>query len=77
MRRFGVKKLILLAWACSLAFGLTFQSARADALHGPCMSECTHACKNNGGCDGGEPIGPCQCYWMCSDGTDGTSICVE
>lgn len=75
MRRFGVKKILLIAWACALAFGFTFQASEASARHASCGSQCGAACKKSGGCTGYATNG-CSCGWVCGDGSKGSSICV-
>ena len=69
------KKLLLLVWACALAFGITFQSARAEATHSRCTSACARDC-GSGNCAGAFSSG-CSCLWTCEDGSTGESICVR
>ena len=75
MPRSRTRKLIFLAWACALAFGLTYQVALADSLHAGCTAQCNRACA--GECEIAEMVAPCTCVWVCSDGSTGRSICVE
>lgn len=69
------KQLLLLVWACALAFGLTFQVSQAEAAHAGCYSGCVRVCKSHGGCDAAVSMG-CNCAWACGDGTGGSAICV-
>lgn len=76
MRRFGFKKILLLVWACALAFGLTFQAAEASARHAAtCSQQCNAQCKKSGDCGAYNGNG-CSCDWLCGDGTEGSSTCV-
>lgn len=75
MHRIGLKKLLLIAWACALAFGFTYQTAEATARHGTCSRACSTGCKGNGGC-GAYTSDGCVCEYMCGDGSTGSAICV-
>lgn len=72
--RLNWKKIVLIVWASTLAFGLSHQIAVADSLHASCQASCGRAC-GKGNCSGASQIG-CTCYYLCQDGTEGAIYCV-
>jgi len=72
-RSLSWKRLLLVAWACALAFGLSFQATEAEAVHSSCNAQCKVDC--GGSCVGAIRVG-CSCYWACPDGSGGESTCV-
>lgn len=70
------KKIVFVVWAVVLAFMLSHQLAVASSSHNACARLCKKSCSGNGGCGVSLQIG-CQCGFVCDDGTEGGSVCVE
>jgi len=73
--RFSYRNL-LIVWAMALAFGLGVESSRATVPIKSCLRHCNEQCSGRGGCETWEPQG-CNCYYLCSNGEDGTILCGE
>ena len=69
------KKWVLIVWAVALVFGLSFETSHATALDSSCIGQCNDDC-GRGNCDDAIKVG-CSCYWQCSDGSTGSSICTQ
>lgn len=74
MKNLDWRKVVILAWACALAFGLAHQTAEAEAAHDLCAMACNRAC-GTGNC-GGSVSNGCECDWICEDGNTGGFVCV-
>ena len=69
-------RILLVIWACVLAFGLGVEGSRAAVLYDSCSRICNRRCQGHGGCDTYWPSG-CDCYYECADGHDGSVLCTE
>jgi hypothetical protein len=74
LRNIDWRKVVILVWACALAFGLAHQTAQAEAAHGPCEQACNRKC-GAGNCGAAVSDG-CNCDFICDDGTTGGYQCV-
>lgn len=72
--RSRLRKWILIAWACALAFGLSYQLAEAEAAHSSCRVACKVACGADN-CSTYVQVG-CTCHYLCKDGGSGAAQCV-
>ncbi len=66
---------LVIAWACALAFGLSFTYEQAEAAHAGCGSTCRAQCGGRN-CDYYVQEG-CTCYYYCADGDEGSTTCVD
>ena len=73
MRNIGWKRILIIAWACALMFGLVYQAEVAEAAHSDCSGECAMIC-GAGNCFLYSANG-CGCTLWCEDGTKHRTIC--
>lgn len=64
---------ILVAWACALSFGLTYQLGEVAALHASCRAACKTACGADN-CATYIQVG-CTCHFLCKSGDAGAAQC--